>query len=73
MKFRQDGGYGLQRNLSLYFFLYNFLNEEQKKEYEKELEKKDSKKFKQFKEYIIMGEKGRKYWKNKEKESEKNE
>ena len=73
MKFRQDGGYGLQRNLSLYFFLYDFLNEEQRKEYENELEKEDPKKFKQFKEYIIIGEKARKYWKNKEKESEKNE
>ncbi|MBE6504014.1 MAG: hypothetical protein E7Z76_07010 [Methanobrevibacter sp.] len=73
MKFRQDGGYGWARNQSLYILLYHMFNEEQRKKYEKELEKEDPKKFKQFKEYIIIGEKARKYWKNKEKESEKNE
>lgn len=62
------------QEIKVYIFFYiTCLMKNKEKKYEKELEKEDPKKFKQFKEYIIIGEKARKYWKNKEKESEKNE
>ena len=62
MRFKNDGGYGDTGNISKYYFLYYILDDEQRKEYEKKLEEKDPKRYWEFKKWILVDEKGRKYW-----------